>query len=408
MNDARIALKVLTIVGTRPEIIRLSRVIPALDAAVEHRLVHTGQNYDYALNGVFFDELGLRAPDHVMSTGGGTLGELLGGILVEAERILSSERPDAVLILGDTNSSIAAIMAKRLQIPVYHMEAGNRCFDANVPEELNRRIIDHISDFNLVYTEHARRHLLSEGLPHRRVYLTGSPLKEVLDFYSTQIDGSTVLDRMGLEPQRYLVVSLHREENVDSRANLALLIDTLNQLVQDHDLPLVVSTHPRTRDRLRDHAGLKFDARLLFNEPFGFFDYNKLQKSALCVLSDSGTVSEESATLSFPAVTVRRSMERPEALDTGGIILTGLDPMVIRGAVRLVVEQRRLGRIAPVPAEYRVENVSQRVVNLIVGTAKLSNGWDGIEPHDYRWRKGESRRDRPIEGRDADAGAADT
>ena len=387
MSATRTPLKVVTIVGTRPEIIRLSRVIPALDAAVDHRLVHTGQNYDYELNGVFFDELGLRAPDHVMSTGGGTLGALLGGILMESEKVLVSEQPDAVLILGDTNSSLAAVMAKRMQIPVYHMEAGNRCFDANVPEEVNRRIIDRISDFNLVYTEHARRHLLTEGMPHRRVYLTGSPMREVLDHYSTQIEGSDVLARMGLEPQRYLVVSLHREENVDSRKNLALLMDTLNQLVAEYDLPIVVSTHPRTRKRLNDHGGLKLDGRLLFNKPFGFFDYNKLQKNALCVLSDSGTISEESAILSFPAVTVRRSMERPEALDAGSIVLTGLEPAVIRGAVALVVDQRRRGEIAPAPAEYLVGNVSQRVVNLIVGTARLSNSWDGIEPHDYRWRK---------------------
>ena len=347
--------------------------------------MHTGQNYDYELNGVFFDELGLRTPDFVMSAGGGTLGELLGAILVESEKVIASERPDAVLILGDTNSSIAAIMAKRMQVPVYHMEAGNRCFVANVPEELNRRIIDRISDFNLVYTEHARRHLLSEGLPHRRVYLTGSPMKEVLDHYSAQIESSSVLGRMGLEPQRYLVVSMHREENVDSRKNLGLLVDTLNQLVQEYEFPIVISTHPRTRKRLDDHGGLKLDERLLFHKPFGFFDYNKLQKNALCVLSDSGTISEESSILSFPAVTIRRSMERPEALDTGSIILTGLDPAVIRGAVALVVQQRRLGRIPAVPAEDLIENVSQRVVNLIAGTARLSNSWDAIEPHEYRW-----------------------
>jgi len=360
---------------------------PVLDELCDHVVVHTGQNYDYELNGVFFDELGLRTPDYVMSAGGGTLGELLGAILVESEKVIAGEKPDAVLILGDTNSAIAAIMAKRMQVPVYHMEAGNRCFDANVPEELNRRIIDRISDFNLVYTEHARRHRLSEGLPHRRVYLTGSPMREVLDHYSAQIESSSVLERMGLEPQRYLVVSMHREENVDSRKNLGLLVDTLNQLVQEYELPIVISTHPRTRKRLDDHGGLKLDERLLFHKPFGFFDYNKLQKNALCVLSDSGTISEESSILSFPAVTIRRSMERPEALDTGSIILTGLDPAVIRGAVALVLQQRRLGRIPPVPAEYLVENVSQRVVNLIAGTARLSNSWDAIEPHEYRWGK---------------------
>jgi UDP-N-acetylglucosamine 2-epimerase len=380
-------LKVVTIVGTRPEIIRLSRVIPALDSAVEHRLVHTGQNYDYELSEIFFRDLELRAPDHSLSCGNGSLGEVLAGVLVGSEKILKQEQPDAVLILGDTNSSIAAVMAKRLQIPVYHMEAGNRCFDANVPEEVNRRIVDGISDFNLVYTEHARRHLLAEGHPHRRVYLTGSPMKEVLDHFAAKIDASRALEELGLVPGGYLLVSLHREENVDSTANLQSLIGMMNALTTEHDVPVVVSVHPRTRKRL-EVAGIgAMHPRVTLSKPFGFLDYNKLQKNALCVLSDSGTISEESAILEFPAVTVRTATERPEALDAGSIILTGLDPQVIRKAVRLAVEQHRTGRSAPPPAEYQITNVSQRVVNLIVGTARLSARWGGVEPHDYRWRR---------------------
>lgn len=255
-------LKVMTILGTRPEIIRLSRVMAALDRHSDHVIVHTGQNYDYSLNEVFFEDLGVRAPDHFLGTGGGSLGETLGKILIESERVLRQEKPDAVLVLGDTNSAISAIMARRMKIPVYHMEAGNRSFDRNVPEETNRKLVDHIADFNLVYTEHARRHLLSEGLQHRRIYLTGSPMREVLDHYRPRIDASDVLDRLALERRGYFVVSLHREENVDNSARLSELLGTLNLLAETRDMPVIVSTHPRTRKRLEALKDVPLDPRV--------------------------------------------------------------------------------------------------------------------------------------------------
>lgn len=370
--------KVVTIVGTRPELIRLSRVIVALNEFTEHVLVHTGQNYDEELSQVFFDELGIPEPQHYLGVDTGSLGRVLGNILIETERVLQQEMPDAVLILGDTNSAISAIMAKRMKIPVYHMEAGNRCFDANVPEEINRRLVDRISDFNLVYTEHARRHLLSEGLPHRRIYLTGSPMKEVLDHNLSAIDGSSVLEELEISESQYFLVSMHREENVDNRRNLQRLVSTLQNLVDRYSLPVIVSTHPRTRKRLRDFDLLPDGEEIRFLKPFGFFAYNKLQRNAACVLSDSGTITEESALLGFPAVTVRTAMERPEGLDTGSIVLAGLEPAVVMDAVEAVMAQHRAGLRAPVPDDYRITNVSQRVVNLILGTAHLSNAWDGI------------------------------
>lgn len=376
-------IKVMTILGTRPEIIRLSRVMSVLDRYTDHVMVHTGQNYDYELNEVFFEDLELRKPDIFLNVDTSSLGSVLGNILIAIESVLKEHRPDAVLILGDTNSSIAGIMAKRMKIPVYHMEAGNRSFDPNVPEEVNRRIIDRISDFNLVYTEHARRHLLSEGMPHRRIYLTGSPMKEVLDYYQPGIDGSGVLERLGLSDKGYFLVSMHREENVDSRENLKLLLEALAEVQQRFNLPVLVSTHPRTRKRLEALGELFEKSKIDFAKPFGFLDYNKLQKHAFCVLSDSGTITEESAVLGFPAVTIRRSLERPEGLDTGSIILTGLDGDVIFQAVQMVTEDREKGLIPPVPQDYQVNNVSQRVVNLILGTARLSNDWDGIRRHDY-------------------------
>lgn len=370
--------KVMTIVGTRPELIRLSRVIELLSQSVKHVLVHTGQNYDHKLNEIFFEELEIPRPNHVLDTNTESLGTLLGTMISESERVLLEERPDAVLILGDTNSALAAIIAKRLRIPVYHMEAGNRCFDENVPEETNRRLVDHIADFNLVYTEHARRHLLSEGLPHRRIYLTGSPMKEVLDYYAEHIDASPIIEELGLERARYFVASMHREENVDDSDCLRKLVAALTTLAEKSEWPIIVSTHPRTRRRLKEF-GLTTEARLIrFEEPFGFFAYNKLQKNAAAVLSDSGTVTEESALLGFPAVTIRSSMERPEGLDTGAIVLTGLEPEKIVSAVEAVVEQRAAGLRPPTPRDYMVDNVSQRVVNLILGTAHLSNHWAGV------------------------------
>lgn len=376
----------MTIVGTRPEIIRLSRVIARLDEFCDHRIVHTGQNYDYELNEVFFEDLGVRRPDHFLGTGGGTLGETLGKILTESERIIAAERPDAVLILGDTNSSLSAIMARRMKVPIYHMEAGNRSFDRNVPEETNRRMVDHISDFNLVYTEHARRHLLSEGVAHRRIYLTGSPMREVLEHYRDRIEASDVLQRLALRPRGYFIVSLHREENVDSSPRLLALVEALGTLAQLHDMPVIVSTHPRTRKRLEALGQAVLDPRIQFMKPFGFHDYNHLQMNAFCAVSDSGTIAEEAAILGFPAVTPRDAIERPEGLDSGCIIMTGLDRDTIvsgvKAATRFFTEREAAGHGHPVPDDYCITNTSERVVGLILGTAKLSNSWDGIRVND--------------------------
>ena len=379
-------LKVMTILGTRPEIIRLSRVMDRLDRYTDHVLVHTGQNWDYDLNEGFFEDLGVRKPDYFLEVGGGSLGQTLGDILSNTEVVLIKEKPDAVVILGDTNSSISAIIARRLKIPVYHMEAGNRSFDRNVPEETNRRIVDHIADFNLVYTEHARRHLLSEGLHHRRIYLTGSPMREVLEHYRSQIDASDVVSRLGLTVRGYFIVSLHREENVDNFARLTALVDTLNALAEKHDMPVIVSTHPRTRKRLDALDSRKLDPRVRCMTPFGFHDYNKLQMDAFCAISDSGTIAEESSILGFPAVTPRDAIERPEGLDVGCIILTGLDCGAILSAVdtttQMFEERQQSGLPQPIPPDYYITNTSERVVSLILGTALLSNAWDGIRTND--------------------------
>lgn len=375
-------LKVMTILGTRPEIIRLSRVIARLDDFTDHVIVHTGQNWDYELNEVFFEDLGVRKPDHFLGTGGGTLGETLGKILSESEKVLAEERPDAVVVLGDTNSAISAIMARRMKIPVYHMEAGNRSFDRNVPEETNRKLVDHISDFNLVYTEHARRHLLSEGIQHRRIYLTGSPMREVLDHYRDRIEASDVLSRLGLNDRSYFIVSLHREENVDSAARLSALVDALNRIAAQYDMPIIVSTHPRTRKRLDALNDVALDERVQWMKPFGFHDYNKLQMRAFCAISDSGTIAEESSMLGFPAITPRDAIERPEGLDVGCLIMTGLNSDTILDGIAAITrgfaDRNAASLTHPVPADYCITNTSERVVNLVLGTARLSNSWDGI------------------------------
>ena len=375
-------MKVVTILGTRPEIIRISSVIALLEKHVNHILVHTGQNYDYELNEVFFKELGVKKPDYFMNVDTSSLGHVYGGIMIKAEEILRKEKPDAVLILGDTNSSIAAIIAKRLKIPIFHMEAGNRCFDQNVPEETNRRIIDHISDFNLCYTEHARRHLISEGLPHRRIYVTGSPMREVLSDHMEKIQASDALERLNLEEKQYFLASIHREENVDRSESLANLIEALERIAEEFDLPVVVSTHPRTRKRLEALGKKDISAKIKFMKPFGFLDYVKLQMRARCVISDSGTICEESSMLNFPAVTVRNAIERPEAMDTGSIVVTGVDPDVILEAVKLQTSEDVLQREVYVPDDYKIENTSQRVVKLILGMAKLGNLWSGIRYND--------------------------
>ncbi len=368
-------LKVITIVGTRPEIIRLSRVMCLLDKHINHVTVHTGQNYDYELNEIFYKDLELRKPDYYLGVDTSSLGHVLGETLIKIEGIFKNEKPDACLILGDTNASIAAIIAKRMHIPIYHMEAGNRSFDFNVPEEINRHIIDHIADFNLVYTENSRRHLLSEGLPHRRIYLTGSPMYEVLKYYKEKIDKSGILDKLSLKKKEYFIVSAHREENVDYQENLKKILLILNRLAEQYNVPIIVSTHPRTRKRLENINDMEIDERIQFLKPFGFIDYNYLQMKAKCAISDSGTISEESGILNFPAITIRNSMERPEAIDAGMIILTGFDLDIFLDSVQLAVDEHKNGGYSYITPEYQVENTSWRVLKLIQGTAKLSNKW---------------------------------
>lgn len=375
-------MKVMTVVGTRPELIRLARVISRLDATdgIEHVLVHTGQNYDYVLNQVFFDDLGIRQPDHMLGVDTSSLGSVLGGTLIASERVMTKERPDAVLVLGDTNSCVAALMARRMKIPTYHMEAGNRCFDLNVPEETNRRMIDHVSDFNLVYTEHARRNLVAEGLHPRRILKTGSPMREVLQAYQDRILGSPALEKLGLRERGYFLVSAHREENVDSPQRLRMLLACLQAVHSSFGLPVFVSTHPRTRKRLEALPDWEAPRGITFAEPMGFHDYNKLQLAAACCLSDSGTIAEESLLLGFPAVTLRDSIERPEALDTGGIIMTGLDRYDVVNAVRIAMgsEHSREGIGPLTPEDYLIENTSERTVNFILSTAGRHHSWDGI------------------------------
>lgn len=371
-------LKVITIVGTRPEIIRLSSTMKLLDKHLDHKIIHTGQNYDYELNEIFFTDLELRKPDFFLGVDTSSLGHVLGETLIKSEEILKKENPDAMLILGDTNSSIAGIIAKRLRIPIFHMEAGNRSFDMNVPEEINRRIIDHVADFNLVYTEHARRHLLSEGLPHRRIYLTGSPMFEVLHDNRDKIERSDIMDQLQLKKKGFFMISTHREENVDNPRHLKLILDVLNSLAQAYDLPVIVSTHPRTRKRLDHIQGRSLDQRIKFLKPFGFTDYVHLQMNSLCTVSDSGTISEESAMLSFPAISIRESMERPEAQDAGTIILSGFDKQVVMDSVKLVIEEQKEKGYKKIPFEYEIPNTSWRVLKLILGNARLSNKWWGI------------------------------
>jgi UDP-N-acetylglucosamine 2-epimerase len=372
-------LKVLTFVGTRPEIIRLSRVMSLLDEYVNHIIAHTGQNYDYELNEIFFNELELRKPDYFLEVDTSSLGTSVGDIIRKSEAVLIKENPDAVLVLGDTNSCLASYMAKRMHIPVFHMEAGNRCFDFNVPEEINRRIIDHIADFNLVYTEHARRHLISEGLPHRRIYLTGSPMKEVLDYYMPKIKLSRILESLRLTRKNYFVISTHREENVDNPDNLRKILLILNRLASDYNLPVIVSTHPRTRKRMENLDDIKMDPLVQFLKPFGFIDYVFLQMNALCAVSDSGTISEESAMLDFPAISLRQSMERPEAQDAGTIVLSGFDIQTVLDSVRICISEFQSIHYKQIPFEYQIKDVSWRVLKLMAGNSNLSNKWHGIE-----------------------------
>jgi UDP-N-acetylglucosamine 2-epimerase (non-hydrolysing) len=365
-------VKVATIVGTRPEVIKLSRVISELDRSADHVLIHTGQNYDYELNEIFFAELGIRRPDHFLAAAAGTLGETIGNIIARSYELLGRIRPDAVLLLGDTNSCLAAIAAKRLKIPLFHMEAGNRCFDERVPEEVNRRIVDHVCDVNLVYTEHARRYLLREGLAPDLTIKTGSPMPEVLNHHRAAIEASDAVQRLELESGRYLLVSTHREENVDSEENLRDLVDSLSAAVSHFGMPAVVSTHPRTRAKL---AALSLDPgpELRFVKPLGFFDYVRLQLSSFCVLSDSGTLTEESAVLGFPAVMIRQAHERPEGMDVGTLVMAGLKSGPVINAIQLVRRHTDEGRRFAVPADYAANDVSAKVVRIILSYTDYVN-----------------------------------
>jgi UDP-N-acetylglucosamine 2-epimerase len=369
-------MKVATIIGTRPEIIRLSRVMAALDKHFDHIIIHTGQNYDYELNEIFFQQLEIRKPDYFMNAAGKSVAETIGNIIAESDRLLSSEKPDALLVLGDTNSTLSVIPAKRLKIPIFHMEAGNRCFDLRVPEEINRRIVDHTSDINLAYSEHARRYLMAEGIKPETIMVTGSPMREVLEFYRSKIEASSIIEEMKLDARNYFVVSAHREENIESEMNFNDLIETLNVLAESYGMPIIVSTHPRTRKRLEDLPGnVKLDPRINFLKPLGFLDYVRLQTGAFCVLSDSGTITEESSILNFPAVTIRQAHERPEGMDEGVLIMCGLRKARVMEAVKIVTDQfsgsdERLFRMVN---DYRSKNVSEKVVRIIASYTDYVN-----------------------------------
>jgi len=359
-------LKVMTVVGTRPEIIRLSRVMTKLDEHTEHVLVHTGQNYDYELNEVFFRDLGLPAPDHFLEAAGGSAAETIGRVIMAVDRVLAEVQPDAMLVLGDTNSCLAVIPAKRRRIPVFHMEAGNRCFDDRVPEEINRRIVDHTADINLPYSAIARDYLLAEGLPPDRVITTGSPIFEILGHHRAAIEASEALKAMEVEPENYFLVSAHREENVDSERQLRRLAGSLNAVAEAYKLPILVSTHPRTRNRI-EQFGLNFDPLIRLLKPFGFLDYNALQMNARAVLSDSGTISEESSILNFPALNIREAHERPEAMEEGAVMMTGLgEERILQGLAILEAQPRGADRLIRIPADYAVPNVSDKVLRIIL------------------------------------------
>lgn len=357
-------MKVMTILGTRPEIIRLSRVIERLDGVCDHVLIHTGQNYDHSLTGVFFEELGVRAPDAVLGVKSATFGAQIAKILTESERVLTEHRPDRLLLLGDTNSSLSAIVAKRMGIPVFHMEAGNRCYDDRVPEEVNRRVIDHSSDVLMPYTERSRANLLREGIAGERIFVIGNPIGEVIDHHEEAIVRSDVLERLGLTEQGFFLVTMHREENVDVEARLRALVDALGRLEHEHDMPIVVSTHPRTRDRMQRFGLDPESERLRFPEPFGLFDFIALQRAAFCVLSDSGTVQEECCIFHIPNVTIRDVTERPETLECGSNILSGADPDAIVRSVRVVLAQESSWRVPP---EYLAKDVSTTATKIVVG-----------------------------------------
>lgn len=367
-------LKVMTLVGTRPELIKMSRVIAELDKQVQHVLVHSGQNYDYELNQVFFDDLEIRKPDHFLGVAGDTVAKTIAEVITTADEVFQLENPDALLLYGDTNTCLAVIAAKRRKIPVFHMEAGNRCFDQRVPEELNRKVLDHLSDINMVLTDHARHYLLAEGIRPETIIKTGSHMEEVLDYYMPSIQASDVLLREGLEEGKFFIVSTHREENVDTPENLRDLLETLRALADTYGYPVVVSTHPRTRKRL-EALNESLDHPLIrFVKPFGFLDYIKLQMSAFCVLSDSGTITEEASLLSLPAITIRNAHERPEGMDEGTLIMSGLKKVRVLQAVRVVTSQHdRAQRVIPVIRDYQAGPVSKQVVRIVLSYTDYIN-----------------------------------
>lgn len=365
-------IKLMTLVGTRPEIIKLSEVIKKCDTYFNHILVHTGQNYDYKLNEIFFKDLGLRNPDHYLGVVGDDLGETIGNVIAKSYKIMQEEKPDAILILGDTNSALAAISAKRLKIPIFHMEAGNRCFDENLPEEINRRIVDHISDINLPYTEHARRYLFSEGIKKETVFVTGSPMAEVISVNKEKIESSNVLDELKIEKGKYILLSAHREENIDNETNFSELMNAVNAMAVKYNLPVIYSMHPRSKKYITQR-NFKFNELIRPLEPFGFSDYISLQKNALCVVSDSGTLAEESALLNFPSVSIRTSTERPEVLDKGSFIIGSISERSLLQAVDMAVMMSANNEKSVVATDYVDNNVSIKVVKIIQSYIDIIN-----------------------------------
>jgi UDP-N-acetylglucosamine 2-epimerase len=367
-------LKVMTIVGTRPELIKMSRVIAEFDQHTHHILVHSGQNYDYELNQVFFDDLGIRKPDHFLEAVGENAAHTIARIIEKSDEVMEKEKPDAVMLYGDTNSCLAVIAAKRRKIPVFHMEAGNRCFDQRVPEELNRKVLDHLSDINLVLTEHARRYLIAEGIPPETIIKTGSHMREVLDYYMPKIQKSDVLQSMGLVSNKFFIVSAHREENVDTPQNLLDMVETLNALAEAYNCPVIVSTHPRTRKRLDALDLGKLNTHIQFLKPFGFCDYIKLQMESLCVVSDSGTITEEASLLNLPAITIRNAHERPEGMDVGTLIMSGLKKERVLDAVRVIIAQHDKNRRVMQPvADYEAGAVSKQLLRVVLSYVDYVN-----------------------------------
>lgn len=365
-------LKLMTIIGTRPEIIRLSAVMKCADKYFNHIIVHTGQNWDYELNKIFFEDLGLREPNYYLDSAGKDLGETMGNIIAKSYEVMQKEKPDAVLLLGDTNSALSAISAKRLKIPIFHMEAGNRCWDWNVSEMINRKIVDHISDINLPYTEHSRRYLLSEGIDGKTIFVTGSPMREVLRDHSEKIEKSDVLERLGLEKNKYILLSAHREENIDNEENFMSLMNAINDIAEKYQMPIIYSTHPRSRKYI-EKRNFKFHPLVQNLKPFGFMDYNKLQKNAYCVLSDSGTLSEESAMLGFAGVLIRTSTERPEVLDKGSVVIGGITDKTVEQALELAVSMRDNNEEVVMAEDYADTNVSVKVVKIIQSYTDIVN-----------------------------------